>query len=116
MHTADTQIAHPTALLTALFLLPSPPPPQLTLELKYVSQEYQMVIPSYFSLILRAFSTIEGIALKVRLFLSVVIVARALLYGCVAAAVAVHVVVSVARLRVSCLAGIAASAACCFCC
>lgn len=40
-------------------------PLQLTLELKYVSQEYQMVIPSYFSLILRAFSTIEGIALKV---------------------------------------------------
>ena len=37
----------------------------LTLELQGVASEYQMVVPAYFALILRAFSTIEGIALKV---------------------------------------------------
>jgi aarF domain-containing kinase len=36
----------------------------LTMELEGVAREYQMVIPPYFALVLRAFSVIEGIALQ----------------------------------------------------
>jgi aarF domain-containing kinase len=36
----------------------------LTLQLESVAREYQMVIPPYFALVLRAFSVIEGIAMS----------------------------------------------------
>lgn len=38
----------------------------LTHELEKVARSYHVVVPPYFTLVLRAFSTIEGIALKVR--------------------------------------------------
>jgi aarF domain-containing kinase len=37
----------------------------LTTELESVARNYQLCIPPYFALVLRAFSVIEGIALKV---------------------------------------------------
>jgi predicted unusual protein kinase regulating ubiquinone biosynthesis (AarF/ABC1/UbiB family) len=38
----------------------------ITTELESVARNYQLCIPPYFALVLRAFSVIEGIALKVR--------------------------------------------------
>ena len=56
----------PPPLLTPPPPPPPPPPAGMAGSMEGVAKEYQLCVPPYFALILRAFSVIEGIALQVR--------------------------------------------------